>query len=157
MVEEEAGEAVVTQIQGHQIQKVELEALIDLRDGVVREVQLLHGLEGLRGQKPVERAAVRPRLAVVDEAVLGQVEGCELAAGRQGVRGDAREEVLMELQVLKAHQVPEDGLAHLGDLVPLEAQRTQFLQADEGRFRQGFDLVSDQVNDLNVESILDII
>ena len=114
---EKGVEAVVADIQEDQVEKGGLQVLVEHGDGVVRQVQLRHGLKVLGGQEPVSSWPIGRRLAVVDDAVAGQVEFGELLAGGEGVPGNAGDKVLLQLQVGQPHQVQEDCFAQLCDLV----------------------------------------
>lgn len=156
MVQEEGGEAVVAEIQHHQVKKVELEAFIEDGYGVEGEVQLLQGLEGLGGEEPVEALAFRPHLVVAaDNAVLGQIQLHQLFAGGESVMGDAGDEVLLELQPPEAHQVLKAGLAQLCDLILGEAEGAEVDEALEGGLGKSLDPVAGQVNHLNEWRILE--
>lgn len=155
MIKVKAVQAVMAEIQGDEVEKVELQAVVQIGDDVVGQVQPPHGLKRLGGQEPVPRRPVRSHLTVVDDAVPGQVEVGELFAGGKGVPAHAADEVLLELQDPQLGEVLEDSVPQLGDLVPEETEGAQPAQPGEGALGDGLDLVGGQVDALDLRRFLD--
>ena len=117
-------EAVVRQLEGGQLRHVPERALLDPRDPVARQRDRLDAREGREG------ALLHLGDDVVGEADVEQLLVDVLV---EQVDGQARDPVVLEVEVLQLALVVQRRLADLRDLVVVQRQPDQLLQRLDGR------------------------